>query len=44
MQTVVDIRNIPWMLEHKTSVIMGETYSFQPQPNQTSGIMGGNPQ
>ena len=40
---VVDYRNIPWMKEHKTPVIMDVTHSFQ-QPNQTSGITGGNPQ
>lgn len=40
---VVDYRNIPWMQEHKTPVIMDVTHSLQ-QPNQTSGITGGNPQ
>jgi len=40
---VVDYRNIPWMKEHKTPVIMDVTHSLQ-QPNQTSGITGGNPQ
>lgn len=40
---VVDYRNIPWMKEHGTPVIMDCTHSLQ-QPNQTSGITGGNPQ
>lgn len=40
---VVDYRNIPWMQEHKVPVIMDCTHSLQ-QPNQTSGITGGNPQ
>ncbi|MGN6293237.1 MAG: 3-deoxy-8-phosphooctulonate synthase [Chitinophagaceae bacterium] len=40
---VVDYRNIPWMQEHKTPVVMDVTHSLQ-QPNQTSGITGGNPQ
>ncbi len=40
---VVDYRNITWMKEHKTPVIMDCTHSLQ-QPNQTSGITGGNPQ
>ena len=40
---VVDFRNIPWMQEHKTPVVMDVTHSLQ-QPNQTSGITGGNPQ
>jgi 2-dehydro-3-deoxyphosphooctonate aldolase (KDO 8-P synthase) len=40
---VVDYRNIPWMKEHKTPVVMDVTHSLQ-QPNQTSGITGGNPQ
>jgi 2-dehydro-3-deoxyphosphooctonate aldolase (KDO 8-P synthase) len=40
---VVDYRNIPWMQEHKTPVVMDCTHSLQ-QPNQTSGITGGNPQ
>jgi 2-dehydro-3-deoxyphosphooctonate aldolase (KDO 8-P synthase) len=40
---VVDYRNIPWMKEHGTPVIMDVTHSLQ-QPNQTSGITGGNPQ
>jgi 2-dehydro-3-deoxyphosphooctonate aldolase (KDO 8-P synthase) len=40
---VVDYRNIPWMQEHQTPVIMDVTHSLQ-QPNQTSGVTGGNPQ
>ncbi len=40
---VVDFRNIPWMQEHGTPVVMDVTHSLQ-QPNQTSGITGGNPQ
>ena len=40
---VVDYRNIPWMQEHQVPVIMDCTHSLQ-QPNQTSGITGGNPQ
>jgi len=40
---VVDYRNIPWMKAHGTPVIMDCTHSLQ-QPNQTSGITGGNPQ
>lgn len=40
---VVDYRNIPWMQEHKTPVVMDVTHSLQ-QPNQTSGVTGGNPQ
>ena len=40
---VVDYRNIPWMQEHGTPVIMDCTHALQ-QPNQTSGITGGNPQ
>ncbi len=40
---VVDYRNIPWMQEHKAPVVMDCTHSLQ-QPNQTSGITGGNPQ
>lgn len=40
---VVDYRNIPWMKEHGTPVVMDVTHSLQ-QPNQTSGITGGNPQ
>jgi 2-dehydro-3-deoxyphosphooctonate aldolase (KDO 8-P synthase) len=40
---VVDYRNIPWMQEHKVAVVMDVTHSLQ-QPNQTTGITGGNPQ
>lgn len=40
---VVDFRNIPWMKEHGVPVVMDVTHSLQ-QPNQTSGITGGNPQ
>lgn len=40
---VVDFRNIPWMKEHGAPVVMDVTHSLQ-QPNQTSGITGGNPQ
>ena len=40
---VVDYRNIPWMQEHNVPVVMDVTHSLQ-QPNQTSGITGGNPQ
>lgn len=39
---VVDYRNIPWMQENKLPVIMDCTHSLQ-QPNQTSGITGGDP-
>lgn len=40
---VVDYRNIPWMHEHGTPVVMDCTHSLQ-QPNQTTGVTGGNPQ
>jgi 2-dehydro-3-deoxyphosphooctonate aldolase (KDO 8-P synthase) len=40
---VVDYRNIPWMKEQQVPVIMDCTHSLQ-QPNQTSGVTGGNPQ
>ena len=40
---IVDYRNIPWMKEHGTPVVMDCTHSLQ-QPNQTSGVTGGNPQ
>ncbi len=40
---VVDYRNIPWMQEHNAPVVMDVTHALQ-QPNQTSGITGGNPQ
>jgi 2-dehydro-3-deoxyphosphooctonate aldolase (KDO 8-P synthase) len=39
---VVDYRNIPAMQENKVPVIMDCTHSLQ-QPNQTSGVTGGNP-
>ena len=39
---VVDYRNIPIMQEHQVPVIMDCTHSLQ-QPNQSSGITGGNP-
>jgi 2-dehydro-3-deoxyphosphooctonate aldolase (KDO 8-P synthase) len=40
---VVDYRNIPAMKENNVPVIMDCTHSLQ-QPNQTSGVTGGNPQ
>ncbi len=40
---VVDYRNIPAMQAHAVPVIMDVTHSLQ-QPNQASGITGGNPQ
>jgi 2-dehydro-3-deoxyphosphooctonate aldolase (KDO 8-P synthase) len=40
---VVDYRNIPWMQAHQVPVVMDVTHSLQ-QPNQTSGVTGGNPQ
>ena len=39
---VVDFRNIPWMQEHGVPVVMDCTHSLQ-QPNQASGVTGGNP-
>jgi len=39
---VVDYRNIPIMQLHGTPVVMDCTHSLQ-QPNQTSGVTGGNP-
>ncbi len=39
---VVDYRNITWMRELHVPVIMDCTHSLQ-QPNQTSGVTGGNP-
>jgi 2-dehydro-3-deoxyphosphooctonate aldolase (KDO 8-P synthase) len=39
---VVDYRNIPAMAENNVPVIMDCTHSLQ-QPNQTSGVTGGNP-
>ncbi|HWB26555.1 MAG TPA: 3-deoxy-8-phosphooctulonate synthase [Chitinophagaceae bacterium] len=40
---VVDYRNIPIMRNHGVPVIMDCTHSLQ-QPNQASGVTGGNPQ
>lgn len=40
---VVDYRNITWMKELQVPVIMDCTHALQ-QPNQTSGVTGGNPQ
>lgn len=40
---VVDYRNIPVMAAHQVPVVMDCTHSLQ-QPNQTSGVTGGNPQ
>jgi 2-dehydro-3-deoxyphosphooctonate aldolase (KDO 8-P synthase) len=40
---VVDYRNIPAMQANGVPVIMDVTHALQ-QPNQTSGITGGNPQ
>ena len=40
---VVDYRNIPIMQRHDAPVVMDCTHSLQ-QPNQTSGITGGNPE
>ena len=40
---VVDYRNIPWMQEQDVPVVMDCTHSLQ-QPNQTTGVTGGNPQ
>ncbi len=39
---VVDYRNIPIMQSHGTPIVMDCTHSLQ-QPNQTSGVTGGNP-
>jgi 2-dehydro-3-deoxyphosphooctonate aldolase (KDO 8-P synthase) len=39
---VVDYRNIPAMQAHGVPVIMDVTHSLQ-QPNQSSGVTGGNP-
>jgi 2-dehydro-3-deoxyphosphooctonate aldolase (KDO 8-P synthase) len=41
-ELVVDFRNIPWMQAHQAPVVMDCTHSLQ-QPNQSSGITGGNP-
>jgi len=40
---IVDYRNIPWMKAHNVPVIMDCTHSLQ-QPNQNSGVTGGNPE
>lgn len=40
---VVDFRNIPWMKEANCPVVMDVTHSLQ-QPNQVSGVTGGNPE
>jgi 2-dehydro-3-deoxyphosphooctonate aldolase (KDO 8-P synthase) len=40
---VVDYRNIPIMQKSGVPVVMDCTHSLQ-QPNQTSGVTGGNPQ
>ena len=40
---IVDYRNIPVMQSHNVPVIMDCTHSLQ-QPNQTTGVTGGNPQ
>jgi len=40
---VVDYRNIPIMKSHSVPVIMDCTHSLQ-QPNQSSGVTGGNPE
>jgi len=40
---VVDYRNIPIMKQINVPVVMDCTHSLQ-QPNQTSGVTGGNPQ
>ena len=40
---VVDFRNVPWMQATGAPVVVDCTHSLQ-QPNQTSGVTGGNPQ
>jgi len=40
---VVDYRNIPAMKAHGVPTVMDVTHALQ-QPNQTSGVTGGNPQ
>jgi 2-dehydro-3-deoxyphosphooctonate aldolase (KDO 8-P synthase) len=40
---VVDYRNIPIMASHNVPVVMDCTHSLQ-QPNQSTGVTGGNPQ
>lgn len=39
---IVDMRNITWMKDLNVPVVMDCTHSLQ-QPNQTTGITGGNP-
>jgi 2-dehydro-3-deoxyphosphooctonate aldolase (KDO 8-P synthase) len=39
---VVDYRNIPWMQNHGVPVVRECTHSLQ-QPNQGTGVTGGNP-
>jgi 2-dehydro-3-deoxyphosphooctonate aldolase (KDO 8-P synthase) len=39
---VVDYRNIPIMRSHGVPVVMDCTHSLQ-QPNQTTGVTGGDP-
>lgn len=41
-ELVVDFRNIPWMQAHQAPTVMDCTHSLQ-QPNQSSGVTGGNP-
>jgi len=40
---IVDYRNIPIMKSHGVPVVMDCTHSLQ-QPNQSSGVTGGNPE
>jgi len=40
---VVDYRNVPWMQAHGVPVVVDCTHSLQ-QPNQSTGVTGGNPQ
>jgi 2-dehydro-3-deoxyphosphooctonate aldolase (KDO 8-P synthase) len=40
---VVDYRNIPWMKAHQAPVVMDVTHALQ-QPNQSTGVTGGNPE
>lgn len=40
---VVDYRNIPWMKQIGTPVVMDVTHSLQ-QPNQQAGVTGGQPE
>jgi 3-deoxy-D-manno-octulosonic acid (KDO) 8-phosphate synthase len=40
---IVDFRSIPIMQENNVPVVMDVTHSLQ-QPNQASGVSGGNPQ